>query len=50
VSLLPHDLGPKGFYSGRDKSALEDMTQTLTIVEASEEALPCIAGRIENLT
>jgi hypothetical protein len=23
---LPHDLGPKGFYSGRDKSDLEVMT------------------------
>jgi hypothetical protein len=26
---LPHDLGPKGFYSGREKSGLEGMTQTL---------------------
>jgi hypothetical protein len=25
---LPHDLGPKGFYLGRDKSGLEGMTQT----------------------
>jgi hypothetical protein len=25
-ALLPHDLGPKGFYSGRDKSDLEGVT------------------------
>jgi hypothetical protein len=34
--LLPHDLGPKGFYSGRHKSDLEGMTLHL----ASEGALP----------
>jgi hypothetical protein len=26
IALLPHDLGPKGFYSRRDKSDLEGMT------------------------
>jgi hypothetical protein len=26
IALVPHDLGPKGFYSGRDKSDLEGMT------------------------
>jgi hypothetical protein len=26
VCLFSHDLGPKGFYSGRDKSGLEGMT------------------------
>jgi hypothetical protein len=47
---LPQDLGPKGFYSGRDKPDLEGMTQTLTMIGASEGALPGAAGRIENLT
>jgi hypothetical protein len=28
VVLLPHDLSPKGFYPGRDESALEGMVQT----------------------
>jgi hypothetical protein len=47
---LPHDLGSKGFYYGRDKSGLEGMTQTLTKIGASEEALPGVAKRIKNLT
>jgi hypothetical protein len=42
-------LGPKCFYSGRDK-CLEVMTQTLAIIGASEEALPGVGGRIKNLT
>jgi hypothetical protein len=33
-------LGPKGFHSGRDKSGLEGMTQTLIMIGASEGALP----------
>jgi hypothetical protein len=45
---LPHD--PKGFYPGRDKSRLEGMTQTLTIIGASERTLPGVAGRIRNLS
>jgi hypothetical protein len=49
IALLPHDLDPKGFYSGRDKSGLEGMTRTLTMKEASEGALPGVAGRIKNL-
>jgi hypothetical protein len=28
IALLHHDLGSKGFYSGRDKSGLEGMTRT----------------------
>jgi hypothetical protein len=28
VALFPHDLGPKGFYSGRYKFGLEGITQT----------------------
>jgi hypothetical protein len=28
LALLPHDLCPRGFYSGRAKSRLEGMTQT----------------------
>jgi hypothetical protein len=28
IALLSHDLSPKGFYSGRDKSDLEGMTST----------------------
>jgi hypothetical protein len=47
---LSHDLGPKGFYSGRDKSGLEGTTCTLAMAEASEGALPGVAGRIKNLT
>jgi hypothetical protein len=39
-------LGP---HSGREKSGLEGMTQTLTMIGASEGALPCVAGRIKNL-
>jgi hypothetical protein len=50
IALLPHDLGPKGFYSGRDKSDLEGLTWTLTMIGASEGALPGVAGRIRNLT
>jgi hypothetical protein len=34
-------LGPKGFYSGRDKSDLEGMTQTLMMIGASEGAIRC---------
>jgi hypothetical protein len=34
--MLPHDLGLKGFYPGRDKYGLEGMTQTLTMIGASE--------------
>jgi hypothetical protein len=43
-------VGPKGFYPGRDKAGLESMIQTLTMltmIGASEEALPGIAGRIK---
>jgi hypothetical protein len=40
-------LGPKGFYSGRDKSELEGMTQALTMVGELEGALPGEAGRIK---
>jgi hypothetical protein len=40
-------LGPKGFYSGRDKFGFECMTQTLTMIGASERALPGVAGRIK---
>jgi hypothetical protein len=50
IALLPHDLGPKGFYSGRDKSGLEGITRTLTVTGASEGTLPGVAGRIKNLT
>jgi hypothetical protein len=35
---LPYDLDPKGFYSGRDKSGLEGMTQTLAMIGANEGA------------
>jgi hypothetical protein len=28
IALLPYDLGPKVFYSGRDKFDLESMTWT----------------------
>jgi hypothetical protein len=28
TALFPHDLCPKGFYPGREKSGLEGMTQT----------------------
>jgi hypothetical protein len=44
---LPHDLGPTGFYPGRDKSGLEGMTRTLTMIGASEGTLPDGAGRIK---
>jgi hypothetical protein len=37
-------LGPKSFYSGRDKSGFEGITMT----GASEGALPGTAGRIQN--
>jgi hypothetical protein len=47
---LPHDLCPKGFYSERDKCDLEGMTQTLTMIGASEGSLSGLAGRIKNLT
>nr|XP_020026246.1 cysteine-rich secretory protein 3-like [Castor canadensis] len=50
IRLLHHDVGPKGFYPGRDKAGLESMIQTLTMltmIGASEEALPGIAGRIK---
>jgi hypothetical protein len=40
-------LGPKGFYSGRDKSDLEGMIQRLAMIGASEGALPGVAGRIK---
>jgi hypothetical protein len=43
-------LDSKGFYSRRDKSGLKVMTQTLTMIGASEGALPGVAGRIKNLT
>jgi uncharacterized protein (DUF58 family) len=36
IALLLHDSGPKGFYPGRDKSGLEGMIRTLTMIEASE--------------
>jgi hypothetical protein len=39
---LPHDLGPKDFYSD-----LDGMTQTLTMIGASERALPGVAGKIK---
>jgi hypothetical protein len=48
--LMPHDLGPKGFYPRRGKSGLEGMTWTLTMIRASEGALLGIAGRIKYLT
>jgi hypothetical protein len=44
IALLPHDLGLKGFHSGRDKFGLEGMTQTLTMI-ASEGTLPSVARR-----
>jgi hypothetical protein len=47
---LPHDLGSKGRYPGRDKSGFESVTQTLTMIGASEGALPGVVGRIKNLT
>jgi hypothetical protein len=47
ITLLPHDLGPKGFNSEREKFGLEGMTQTLTMTGASEGALPGVAGRIK---
>jgi hypothetical protein len=47
TALLPHDLGLKGSHSGRDKSGLEGMTQTLTMVGASEGALSGVARRIK---
>jgi hypothetical protein len=50
IALLPHDLGPKGFYRGSDQYGLGGMTQTRTMIGASEWALPGEAGRIKNLT
>jgi hypothetical protein len=47
IALLSPDLGPQVFYSGRDKSDLECMTQTLTIIGTSEGALPGVAERIK---
>jgi hypothetical protein len=44
---LSHDLGFKGFYSGRDKFGLEGMTQIVTMLGASERALPGVEGRIK---
>jgi hypothetical protein len=38
IALLPLDFSPKGFYSERDKSGLEGMTQTLTMIRALEGA------------
>jgi hypothetical protein len=35
------------FYSGRVKSDLEDMTQTLTMIGASKGVLPGVAGMIK---
>jgi hypothetical protein len=49
IVLLPLDLD-KGFFSGGDISDLESMPRSLTMIEASEGALPGIAGRIKNLT
>jgi hypothetical protein len=37
-------------YSGEDKFDLEGMTQTLTMIGASEGVLPGVAGRTKNLT
>jgi hypothetical protein len=45
--LSPHDLGFKGFHSGRDISGLEGMTQTLTMIGASEGDLTGVEGRIK---
>jgi hypothetical protein len=42
---LSYDLGPKGFYSGRDKSGLEGLK--ISNDRASEGALPGMAGRIK---
>jgi hypothetical protein len=50
IALLPHDLGPKDFYSGRYKFGLEGMIRTLTMRGTSEVALAGVAGRIKNLT
>jgi hypothetical protein len=49
IAVLSHDLCPKGFHSGRDKSALEGMAWTLTMIGASEGALSGTARRIKNL-
>jgi hypothetical protein len=49
IALLPHDWGPKGFCPGRDKSGLEDIPWTLTMIGVSEGVLPGVAGRIKNL-
>jgi hypothetical protein len=47
IDFLSHDLGPKSFYSRRDKCDLECMTQTLIMIGALEGALPSVAGRIK---
>jgi hypothetical protein len=47
IALLSHDLAPKGFYSRRDKSDLEGVTQTLTMIGVSEGTLPGVVGRIK---
>jgi hypothetical protein len=44
---LPSDLRLKGFYSVRDKSGLEGMTQILTMIGASEGAMLGTAERIK---
>jgi hypothetical protein len=48
ITLLLHDLGPKVFYPGRDKSGLEGMTRTCILTGVSERALSGIAGRVKN--
>jgi truncated hemoglobin YjbI len=50
MALLYHGLIPRGLHSERDKSGLEDMTKTLTMIGSSERAQPDIAGRIKNLS
>jgi hypothetical protein len=39
-------LNPIGLYSGRDKSYLEDMTWTLTIIGTSEDILPGVTRKV----
>jgi hypothetical protein len=50
TALSCRGLGSKGFHSGRHKFGLEGMTRTSTMIGASDQALPAVAGRIKNLT
>jgi hypothetical protein len=47
IALLSHDLGPKGFYTRRNKSGLEGMTQMWTLIGATEGALLGVVAKIK---